>query len=154
MKRTLNTAVKISALILAFAMLFALTSCRIISFTPDSGNNNPGSSDNIPTPGGDNNPGGETPSPTPGDDEEEEPAVISPCSEHSYQNNVCSVCGASHWTGAADTSWYSAAKTSFEISTAEQLAGMAELSLLGVSFEGATLTLTHILIFPGTPGSP
>ena len=31
------------------------------------------------------------------------------------------------WNGTADTSWYNETSTEFEISTAEQLAGLAEL---------------------------
>ena len=45
------------------------------------------------------------------------------------------------WDGTSDTSWYDTTKTSFSISTAEQLAGLAELSSNGVTFEGVTIEL-------------
>ena len=50
------------------------------------------------------------------------------------------------WDGTADTSWYDPTKVDFEISTAEQLAGMAALSEQGLTFEGVTLRLTADLI--------
>lgn len=48
------------------------------------------------------------------------------------------------WDGTADTSWYDPAnpKTEYEISTAEQLAGLAELVSGDTTFAGVTFTLT------------
>lgn len=45
-------------------------------------------------------------------------------------------------TGNYDTTWYSSTDTSFKISTAAQLAGMAYLVNNGTSFDGCTVTLT------------
>ena len=44
--------------------------------------------------------------------------------------------------GTADISWYDASQTSFDISTPEQLAGVAQLVNSGTSFNGMTLNLT------------
>ena len=46
------------------------------------------------------------------------------------------------WDGSADKAWYDPSKTSFDISTAEQLAGMAELAAAGVNFQGVEIRLT------------
>ena len=46
------------------------------------------------------------------------------------------------WDGTADISWYDATQTSFDISTPEQLAGVASLVNSGSSFQGMTLNLT------------
>ena len=46
------------------------------------------------------------------------------------------------WDGTADISWYDANQTSFDISTPEQLAGVAQLVNTGTSFNGKTLNLT------------
>ena len=45
------------------------------------------------------------------------------------------------WSEAADTSWYNENDTVFEIETADQLAGLAELVDDGVTFEGKTVRL-------------
>ena len=45
------------------------------------------------------------------------------------------------WDGTADTSWYDPTKTQFTITTAEQLAGMAELTGMGVTFDGVEFKL-------------
>ena len=47
------------------------------------------------------------------------------------------------WDGTADISWYDASQTSFDISTPEQLAGLAQLVNTGTSFSGVTLNLTN-----------
>lgn len=51
---------------------------------------------------------------------------------------------ADSWTdsGNYDTSWYDDLSESFDISTAEQLAGWVYLNNNGTSFEGKTLNLT------------
>ena len=47
------------------------------------------------------------------------------------------------WSGTADISWYDASQTSFDISTPEQLAGVAQLVNNGTTtFEGKTLNMT------------
>ena len=46
------------------------------------------------------------------------------------------------WDGTADITWYDASQTSFDISTPEQLAGVASLVNTGTSFQGVTLNLT------------
>ncbi len=52
---------------------------------------------------------------------------------------------ADSWDGSADTSWYDPAnpQTSYELSTAEQLAGLAELVSGVTTFKGVTFTLTN-----------
>ena len=48
------------------------------------------------------------------------------------------------WDGTADISWYDASQTSFDISTPEQLAGVAQLVNSGsATFNGITLNLTN-----------
>lgn len=51
------------------------------------------------------------------------------------------------WDGTVDTSWYDAAnpKTEYDISTAEQLAGLAELVSGDTTFAGVTFTLANNL---------
>ena len=46
------------------------------------------------------------------------------------------------WDGTADISWYDASQSSFDISTPEQLAGIAALVNSGTTFQGMTLNLT------------
>ena len=46
------------------------------------------------------------------------------------------------WDGTADISWYDASQSSFDISTPEQLAGIAALVNSGTTFNGMTLNLT------------
>ena len=45
------------------------------------------------------------------------------------------------WDGTADTSWYDASQTEFVLTTAQQLAGLSELSTAGITFEGKTVKL-------------
>ena len=49
------------------------------------------------------------------------------------------------WKGGVDDSWYEENKYSFEISTPEQLAGLAQLVNGGKNFSGKTITLTSDL---------
>ena len=55
------------------------------------------------------------------------------------------VATADAWDGTADTSWYDPAnpQTAYDISTAEQLAGLAELVSGNTTFAGVTFTLTN-----------
>ena len=46
------------------------------------------------------------------------------------------------WDGTADITWYDNSQSSFDISTPEQLAGVAQLVNSGTSFNGKTLNLT------------
>ena len=57
------------------------------------------------------------------------------------------------WDGTADVSWYIADQTSFDISTPEQLAGVAQLVNSGTSFNGKTLNLTGDLWLNSTGDS-
>jgi hypothetical protein len=57
------------------------------------------------------------------------------------------------WDGTADISWYDADQTSFDISTPEQLAGVAQLVNGGTSFNGKTLNLTADLWLNSTGDS-
>lgn len=50
------------------------------------------------------------------------------------------------WSGRVDTKWYKQSEKRFEISTAEQLAGLAFLVNEGKSFEGKTIALKNDLI--------
>ena len=47
------------------------------------------------------------------------------------------------WDGTADITWYDASQTTFDISTPEQLAGLAQLVNTGTSFSGVSLNLTN-----------
>ena len=57
------------------------------------------------------------------------------------------------WDGTADVSWYDADQTTFDISTPEQLAGVAQLVNSGTSFNGKTLHLTADLWLNSTGDS-
>ncbi|MBO4488372.1 MAG: fibronectin type III domain-containing protein [Bacteroidales bacterium] len=58
------------------------------------------------------------------------------------------------WDGTADITWYDASQTSFDISTPEQLAGVAQLVNNGTtSFNGKTLNLTADLWLNNTGDS-
>lgn len=54
------------------------------------------------------------------------------------------------WTTVADTSWYEAGRTSFTITTARQLAGLAKLCGSGNSFEGVTILLGNDISLENT----
>ena len=54
------------------------------------------------------------------------------------------------WDGTADTEWYNETSTKFEISTAEQLAGLAELVNNGKNFSGKTISLTADIVLNNT----
>ena len=54
------------------------------------------------------------------------------------------------WDGTADTSWYNETSTKFEISTAEQLAGLAKLVNNGNNFSGKTILLTADILLNDT----
>lgn len=49
------------------------------------------------------------------------------------------------WDGTADTSWYNDTDTEFVITTAEQLAGLADLVDAGNTFEGKTIKLGNAI---------
>ena len=54
------------------------------------------------------------------------------------------------WDGTADTSWYNETSTEFEISTAKQLAGLAELVNNGNYFGDKTILLTADIVLNDT----
>lgn len=66
------------------------------------------------------------------------------------------------WDGSVDTSWYDANSTEFHITTAEQLAGLAELTNIGIdtgasagnSFEDKTIYLDCDLDLGDYPWTP
>ncbi|MBR2474426.1 MAG: SipW-dependent-type signal peptide-containing protein [Clostridia bacterium] len=49
------------------------------------------------------------------------------------------------WNGTVDTSWYNDTDTEFELTTAEQVAGLADLVDAGNTFEGKTIKLSSDL---------
>ena len=50
------------------------------------------------------------------------------------------------WDGTADVTWYKDSESSFEITTPEQLAGLAQLVNGGNTFEGKTITLANDIV--------
>ena len=54
------------------------------------------------------------------------------------------------WNGKADTSWYTGKKTSYDISTPEELAGLSKLVNSGKSMEGVIINLTADLVMNDT----
>ena len=62
---------------------------------------------------------------------------------HNFENDVCTGCSVKRvkWDGTTDTSWYNSTDTVFVITTAEQLAGLAELVNGGTTFAGKTINL-------------
>ena len=61
---------------------------------------------------------------------------------------------ATAWDGTSDTGWYNESDSTFEISTAEQLAGLAEKVNEGVDFSGKTITLTADIDLGGKEWTP
>ena len=53
------------------------------------------------------------------------------------------IAGVTGWALVADTKWYNEGEDRFEISTAEELAGLAKLVNLGNTFNGKTVVLTE-----------
>lgn len=58
-----------------------------------------------------------------------------------YKPETTTIHSGSSWDGTTDTSWYAASKTEFDISAAEQLAGLAQLVNDGNTFEGKKINL-------------
>lgn len=58
------------------------------------------------------------------------------------------------WDGTADTSWYNDTDSEFEITTAEQLAGLAELVDNGNTFAGKTIKLGNDICLGGEQDTP
>jgi len=56
------------------------------------------------------------------------------------------------WNGTVNTAWYDASKTEFIITTAEQLAGLAQLVNSGTSMEGKTIKLGDDIVLNNTTG--
>lgn len=59
-----------------------------------------------------------------------------------------------NWSAVADTGWYNAEATEFEIATAEQLAGVASLTNEGNTFANTTFTLTADIDLAGRIWTP
>ena len=76
------------------------------------------------------------------------------CTEHKYVNNVCSVCNCALWSGKVDTSWYSALELEFNISTAEQFAGLVNIVNSGVDFAKSKIYLNNPLDLNNIPITP
>lgn len=55
------------------------------------------------------------------------------------------------WDGTADLSWYDKNQTEFEITTAEQLAGLAQLANEGNTFEGKKINLQNDIFLNESP---
>lgn len=58
------------------------------------------------------------------------------------------------WADDTDTSWYSSDATSFTITTAQQLAGLASLVNAGTTFEGCTVTVANDIDLSGKEWIP
>ena len=56
------------------------------------------------------------------------------------------VWGQTNWIDEADINWYNDSESSFEITTPEQLAGLAQLVNGGNTFEGKTITLANDIV--------
>jgi len=56
------------------------------------------------------------------------------------------------WNGTVNTAWYKASETEFTITTAEQLAGLAQLVNSGTSMEGKTIKLGDDIVLNNTAG--
>ncbi len=124
---------KILSVILTILMFLALVACdNTLSGVTNSESNNVENNN-----GGESTDNGHTDS----DDSnlnDEKPICIT----HNYINNICSDCNCSLWSGDIDTSWYSVVDTEFNISTAEQFAGFAQLVNNGTDFHDTTIQLS------------
>lgn len=62
---------------------------------------------------------------------------------HLYENDICVRCGISRqtWDQTADLSWYDDSRSEFTLSSAQQLAGLAQLVNAGISFHGKRVCL-------------
>ncbi len=58
------------------------------------------------------------------------------------------------WDGSSDTSWYNGSKTEFTLTTAKQLAGLAELTAGGINFTGVTIKLDAHIDLAGIEWTP
>ena len=124
---------KFLTLILAVLMILSFVACN----NALSGDTNSESNNTENNNGGESTDNGHTDS----DDSnlnDEKPM----CATHNYVNNICSVCNCSLWNGNIDTSWYSVVDTEFNISTAEQFAGFAQLVNNGTNFHDTTIELS------------
>lgn len=61
---------------------------------------------------------------------------------------------ATNWIQLADTSWYDSSKTEFNVSSAEQLAGLAKLVNTGNNFSGKTIKLASDIVLSGLNWTP
>lgn len=68
--------------------------------------------------------------------------------------NIPNVYAADIWDGTSDSTWYNNSKTSFEITTAEELSGLAQLVNSGVNFDGKNIILKEDIDLKNHPWSP
>ncbi len=66
-----------------------------------------------------------------------------------YKPEVRAPHSGSSWDGTADVSWYDAGKAEFDISTAQQLCGLAQLANKGNTFEGKRINLCQDIFLNG-----
>lgn len=64
-----------------------------------------------------------------------------------------SVAAPSIWTGGKDTTWYAESAQAFNLTTAEELAGLAYLVNNGTTFQGKTITLGADIFLNDTTGA-
>ena len=64
-----------------------------------------------------------------------------------------SVAAPSIWTGGKDTTWYAESAQAFNLTTAEELAGLAYLVNTGTTFQGKTITLGADIFLNDTTGA-
>ena len=58
------------------------------------------------------------------------------------------------WDGTVDTAWYNTTETTFTLSTAEELVGLAELASNGTTFSGKTIELESNMDLDGEQWTP
>ncbi len=63
--------------------------------------------------------------------------------EHDTTVTITSVVADNSWLAYADTAWYDSSASSYDLSTAEQLAGLSKLVGEGSNFRGKTINLTN-----------
>ena len=77
-----------------------------------------------------------------------------PALGHSFENGVCILCRMDMWDGSADVSWYNTTDKEFSLSSAEQLAGLAQLVNEGNTFDGITIKLAVNVNLAGIEWTP
>lgn len=77
-----------------------------------------------------------------------------PAIGHSFEAGACIYCKADIWDGSVDVSWYNTTDKEFSLSSAEQLAGLAQLVNEGNTFEGITIKLAVSINLAGLEWTP